>query len=316
MLKIFDDSHLFRSQRKSIFDGICKYIVELKKGDDNTIIYTSDLLPVRGLLFNRWIYYVTLSLILIFRNKYTIVFPFLYAPFGIWKKYRIVVHDMRYYDSGEKSISLTLKKIFIELSFKMADRIICISNFTRDRFFFHFSSIRLTDKVRVIYNPFVFLNINTPLKKDIAIYIGHIEKRKNIVGLLEFIKINADYEFFIIGYNKMGKYFLDAIIPLKNIKYFSNISEDKKYSILKEAKYFINLSHYEGFSYTPMEALQYNLNLMLSDIPVHQEIYKDYAIFPSDNFKLSEYKFENVELTESFKNNFTPSIYQNKIFEL
>lgn len=315
MLKIFDDSHLFRLEKKSIFDGIGKYITEIKKGKDDSLIYTSDILPIRGVLFNRWIYYLILSLILLFKKTYIIVFPFLYAPFGVWKKYRVVVHDMRYYDFDEKSFVMRLRKRYIELSFKKSDKIICISNFTKDRFFSFFSSVSITEKVMVIYNPFIFLNTKTEAKKNIAVYIGHIEKRKNINGLLDFMKFNSDYECYIIGNNKIGRSFLDEISPIKNIKYLSNISEVLKTFVLSEAKYFINLSKYEGFSYTPMEALQYNANLILSEIPVHKEIYKDYAHFTSVNIKLSEFYFKKIELTEKFKSSFDPTLFQYKIFE-
>ena len=315
MLKIFDDSHLFRLENKLTFDGIGKYVKEIKKGKDNNILYTSDILPVRGVLFNRWLYYLILSLILLFKKKHVVVFPFLYAPFGVWKKYRIVIHDMRYYDFYEKSFSLSIKKLYIEFSLNHADKIICISNFTKDRFFNFFSSSKIREKTSVIHNPFSFDNVNLCLKENIAVYIGHIEYRKNIKGLLEFIKYNSSYKFYIIGNNKMGDEFLDAILPLKNIKYFSNISEEIKTSILMKAKYFINLSKYEGFSYTPMEALQYKLNLILSNIPVHKEIYKDYALFTDSKVKLEDCKFKEVIISDSFKKMFNPSRYQRKVFE-
>ena len=243
-MKVFDDSHFYRLQNKGMFDGIGRYISEIRESTTTDIVFTSSILPVKGLLKNRWLYYMTLSLILATKRNYVIVFPFLYAPFGFWKCFIIVVHDMRYFESNRDNMLMYLRKKYIKLTFRRALKIICISEFTKSRFIDTIKNPIMTKKLSVIYNPYNFRNIAEICKENIALYIGHLEERKNVTGLLEFIRRNKDIEFIILGKNKIGDKFLEECSSIVNVQYFSVVSEEVKQFLLRRAKYLVNISSY------------------------------------------------------------------------
>lgn len=72
---------------------------------------------------------------------------------------------------------------------------------------------------------------------------------------------------------------LDILLNSEFVNYLGSVSDTERNNLLNNFKNFINPSFYEGFSYTPVEALNYNMNLFLSDIEVHKEIYSDSATF-------------------------------------
>lgn len=142
------------------------------------------------------------------------------------------------------------------------------------------------EKVAVIYNgvsPF-FLTERTysfPMNRPYFLYVGSIHQRKNILRLQEaFIHFNQKhhlrYMLILAGKNLFGSYIL---LKDPNIKFIENPEDSQLYALYSNALGVVNVSLFEGFGIPLIEAMAFNLPLLLSDIPVFREITRSRAIF-------------------------------------
>lgn len=299
-VKIFDDYILYRMNSKNIKSGISTYISESKFQLNSKVVYSSDILrPIK----NRTLYYVLLSFKLILKN-YHIIFPFAYLPPGIWKRSTIIVHDIRCFNSY--NFKNYIKQVYWLISWRLASKIKCVSNFTKN------SVIKIYDskKVEVFYCPYNWKKIKkSSRKKSGWLYVGHIEERKNTIKMLEYF-IENKIKITIIGRIQMFSTKLDALLDSEFVNYLGVVSDSERNKLFKNFKNFINPSFYEGFSYTPVEALNYNMNLFLSDIEVHNEIYSNCATF------FNPYNFDiNTSQIKSISRNSKPK-YTSDYYEI
>ncbi|GHV43669.1 glycosyl transferase [Bacteroidia bacterium] len=84
-----------------------------------------------------------------------------------------------------------------------------------------------------------------------------VDKALNIFA--EIAKTEQDAMFYIAGMEGEGSEYvmkqIEALSLQKKIVYLRTISEDKKIKLLKESKYYFQLSKYEGFGIATIEAL-------------------------------------------------------------
>ncbi|MDB5165262.1 MAG: group 1 glycosyl transferase [Candidatus Saccharibacteria bacterium] len=128
------------------------------------------------------------------------------------------------------------------------------------------------------------------LSKNYLLFVGNIEPRKNLTGLVEGFsktsqKIKEDYQLVIIGADgwSNGEIY-DAIeLARKNgcqiIIPERFVTDKELVSIRSQASAVISTSFYEGFSIPPLEALAQHVPIALSNIAVHTELYEDRAVF-------------------------------------
>lgn len=299
-MKIFDDYVLFRMNQKGLKSGISTYIEHAKKQFDDCVIYTSDIVSPKR---SRWWFYLSLSLKLISKD-YSIVFPFGYAPFGIWRNFTVIVHDTRYFEN--RGLKNWAKAQYWKLSWSLSNLVIADSKFTRDSIHKYHNGI----KAKMIWCPF---NKDNLAEKEESrngwLYIGHIEPRKNVVSLMRYM-INHKLNLTIVGACLMANDEFEILCQNEYINYLGVVSDEERSCLMSSHKYFINPSLYEGFSYTPLEAYYSGLILYLSDIPVHRELYKEAAVlFNPREIQLTDLK----ELPLSPPINYTKNI--NEVFE-
>jgi glycosyltransferase involved in cell wall biosynthesis len=84
-----------------------------------------------------------------------------------------------------------------------------------------------------------------------------------------------------------------------NILYYGYLSENELAYMYNLATLFIYPSLYEGFGLPPMEAMACGAPVVLSDIPVHREIYNGSAHFcnPLDEDDIASKMLEVIENT-------------------
>lgn len=131
--------------------------------------------------------------------------------------------------------------------------------------------------------------------------IGTLSPRKNIETMVKAFAALAedtrfdDYKLVVAGkegwlYEPIYKV-LDALhsarpeLRLKQRIIFTGYIDDHTAaSLLAHCKALVSASHYEGFGLPPLEALNYDREIILSDIPVYREIYNNFAHFfpPTD----------------------------------
>lgn len=197
-------------------------------------------------------------------------------PFGIEKtgvKSVVTVHDLIFLRFPEFYNWLDVKIYYWKLVYacRVSDHIVAVSKQTKDdliRFlnispdkisvihqgcnqsFWNSCSKEFCDQVRTKYN----------LPERYLLYVGTIEERKNLLGIVKAMHIkNINIPLIVIGrkvdtyYKKVLKYIIDN--KLTNIIFPERISNIELPVIYQNAECFIYPSFFEGFGIPMVEAL-------------------------------------------------------------
>ncbi len=123
------------------------------------------------------------------------------------------------------------------------------------------------------------------------LYVGNAYPHKNLKTLLQAFSLLTSQPtgsdpvgLKLVLVTKPGK-FLDDLLSLQgptlkdNLIVLSNLSDQQLAGVYQHARLLVHPSLMEGFNLTGLEALKFNLPLVLSDIPVHREIYGQAAYY-------------------------------------
>ena len=228
-----------------------------------------------------------------------------------YKKNIIALMDVSFLRNSEWfSWRFTLfYKLFIPYILKGAKKVLTISKFSK-------KEIAETLKVdsEVLYPRSTFSIVSEPYPKKTYITIGSNNYRKNTNFLYEsFKKLNL--KLTVVGRSSKNFNSFNKIE-------FKNCSDDELKKAILNSKALVSASLYEGFNLPPLEAQSLGIPVILSDIPVHREVYGDSALyFNSDSSeeleaainKLNSKKFyldlvrkgyANVCRFDNYRNNF------------
>ena len=233
---------------------------------------------------------------------------FNFTTIGNQTKKIITVHDLSFlryphFFSVRKNFwhkSLGVKKIIRE-----ADMVIAVSENTKN------DIIELVgvpeDRVRVIYSgnnahqevideakKEEFLN-KQGIKRPFILYLGNIEPRKNISGLIEAYNIlRADglkIDLVLAGAsgwkNKKIKHDWKHSPYNKDIKFLGYINKEEKGILYAAATVFVYPPFYEGFGFPPLEAMTYGLPVVCANTSSLSEVVGPAAIMVNP-FKAKE----------------------------
>ena len=238
------------------------------------------------------------------KNKPDIFFsPVHILPFFTPKKTFKIIHDIAF--KKNKKIYNLKNKILLNLdlyrAIKKCEKIFVPSEQVKQDLL-KYTKIS-EDKIIKINHGYKRKNFQFPisnfqLRKNQLLYIGRIEVKKNIINLIKAFEIfnknpvkslrdhgvNNNYSLILAGkvdnnyINKNINYFNN-----KNIKLLGYISEQEKFSLLRESKCLVYISKEEGFGIPILEAFDFNLPVVCSDIPVLREVGGDACIFVNPN---------------------------------
>lgn len=245
-------------------------------------------------------------------------------------KYISIVHDV-IYKADPDFLPFIYRKylqFFAYFSIQISDAIITDSEYSKKDILKHYKVDE--NKIKVILpaakKDFRALNLSEEeknkikneydLPRIIVLYVGMIENRKNIYGILKVADIlkskNPDIGFVIIGKKGYGgEAILREVAKRPNVYYLSKIDDAKLKLFYNSADVFLFPSKYEGFGYPPLEAMQCGLPVISSNNTSLLEIvgdgglmhnYDDYNAMADDIIKLlSDKKFYEQMRSKGFE---------------
>ncbi len=228
-------------------------------------------------------------------------FPNFNVPLLYKKPFITTIHDMVHHKIGGAKKSHLLhfyayKKIIENAGIK-ARKIITVSEVSKNDIAAFLNVPK--DKISVIYEGSSLstevtaeqvekVKMSYLLAKPYFLFVGVLERKKNLVNLTRgfdlFIqKYKADVDLVITG--KIDSHYPEVKHKALDIKHnnrvvFTGPVDDAELRALYKGAYaFTTASLHEGFGLPGVEALSFGLPLLVSNIPVFNEIYDNAAIY-------------------------------------
>ncbi len=283
-LKILFDARVLTHKHYTGIENYTKYILENMK----------EVVSVAKPKYtNKYLAHLWTHLILPFKKGDVLFCPANSAPIFIPKNKKLVltIHDIAFLTYA-KSFSRFFRLYYtflIPFNIKRADQIITISEASKKEILRLFPNVE--DKINIISQGIdsKYKIINEFKKKKQILYVGSINERKNIIGVIEaFEKLpkELDYDLIIVGNffnlfslsDKMKETIQRAKFNNKII--FKEGLNDKE--LIEEynlSTVFIFPSFYEGFGFPPLEAMACGTPVITSNISSMPEVCGDAAMY-------------------------------------
>lgn len=165
----------------------------------------------------------------------------------------------------------------------------------------------------------IFTTFPSLKSKEYYFTLGSLQKRKNLIWLVQYAKTHPEELFAISGkaISGMVSNEIDNLQNLDNVILLGYVSDEQVKALMKNCKAFIFPSYYEGFGIPPLEALSVGAKIIVSDIPCFKEIYKAsaYYIDPNNpNVNLSDLLKTQVSSAEELLNYYTYDNAAKKLY--
>ena len=130
--------------------------------------------------------------------------------------------------------------------------------------------------------------------KQYFLSVSQIYRLKNFDSLIKaFIRLKTnqnllpEFALVIVGTIQEYDYYEELLLLASgrnDIVFMHDVSDGMLSHLYKNAKGYCFFSYFEGYSLTPAEALLSGINIAISNIPTHKEIYENLPIYaePSD----------------------------------
>lgn len=252
------------------------------------------------------------------------------TPFFVPREIRVIthVHDVSFlaYPEFIKKTDLFLLKLLIPRSLERADKIIAVSEFTKNEIVKYYKID--PQKIEVVYNAVGedFLQSDYSgnelfeirkkynLPEEFVLYIGTLQPRKNIPMLIQaFAKVKEkipEIKLVLAG-NRNAHNFdsnidkeIERLRTLGSIIFPGFVDEKDKAALFQLAKAFVFPSFYEGFGIPILEAMSQKIPVLASNIPVHREIAVNGALyFNPGSIDETQEKLYNILVDENLRKN-------------
>ena len=181
------------------------------------------------------------------------------------------------------------------------------------------------EKIKVIYhgveNKFSIFSSQFSISKPFILYIGRIETKKNVQGLIEAFnllkeKYKVPHKLILIGPEGYG--YENSKFKIQNSKFRKDIiekgyvSEEEKWQLLQEANMFVLPSFYEGFGMPILEAQANGCPVITSNISSMTEVAgKGAILIEPKNIEQIAQAIYKVISDEQLKNDLINRGYEN-----
>lgn len=198
----------------------------------------------------------------------------------------VTVHDLAFLENPKwfsKSFYYYYKNLVPRIV-KNARHVITVSNFSKEEILnkIHIAS----NKISVIYNA---VDITLPFEQKnrqgrFALFVGSMDPRKNMQRLLNAVKyLPNDVTLVVVG-GAAKSFATESEQDISDrIRFVGYVTDERLFELYSNADAFVYPSLYEGFGIPPLEAQSFGLPILVSDIPVFQEIFGDSALYCDPN---------------------------------
>lgn len=225
------------------------------------------------------------------------------VPAGIKCPSTVTVHDLsfKYFPVGVSLKAKTIYNLLTPQSLRKSDLVIADSHYTKDEIIR--AGWKEENKVRVIhlavnqdfFDPPSDDQLNSFLKKHqldkgYILYLGAIDKRKNLIGLVQaYSELRAkhtDIPRFVIAGEDIGSEseLMEWVHRLgldNSVKRIGYIPPEQLKVVYSGAMFFVFPSFYEGFGLPPLEAMACKIPVIVSDRTSLPEVVGDAGIVVS-----------------------------------
>lgn len=244
---------------------------------------------------------IYLPLRALFENLDVLHSPVSAPPIFYLNKSVVTVHDLTwvFYPETMTMIAHLYWNFFMGWGIKRARRIIAVSESTKKDLLNHYNLPEAS--VRVIYESLINGLNQAELTKDYIervkkkyelserylLYVGILEPRKNIKGLIQAFhkaKREAKFEYKMVIVGGKGWLFSEIFQVVKDLNleddviFTGFVPDEDLPGIYSGAELFVFPSLYEGFGLPPLEAVSYGLPVIISNTSSLPEVIGDAGI--------------------------------------
>lgn len=227
-------------------------------------------------------------------------FPNFNVPIFYKGKFVVTIHDLVHHKiSGHKKSTyykFLAYKYIIRHAAHQSEKILTVSEAAKTDIVEGLEV--LPDKVVIIYEApnrfegtirnFEEIKSTYLLSRPYLLFCGTLERKKNVIGLVKgfnaFLKkYKYDMDLVIAGkddphYPEIRQQCLE-ISCRDNLIFTGFVSDDIQASLYQNAFAFITASLHEGFGLPALEAMQYGIPVLSSNIPVFNEVYDNASLY-------------------------------------
>lgn len=233
-----------------------------------------------------------------------------------FKKIVVTVCDVFPVVDKSKSVLYRLfARLFLNVACFVASKIVTISNFSKFEIFEQ-NFLDVEKKTHVIHCGYESNIVGDCLavnclksQNPYFLVVGNVKPHKNLTLVIDafkkFYSLNSKWKLVVVGKMtgfRTGYRDLDGFSNEPNIEFTGYVDDSELSKLYSGASCFIQASKYEGFGLTVLEAMDYELPVLLSDIPVFRELFEGQVDFFSvddplslrdEMMRVSELKFNN-----------------------
>lgn len=205
------------------------------------------------------------------------------------KNQMVTIHDTAVCDVPDaySRFFRTWYKFMYRVLTSRLKKIFTVSKFSKKRLHEYFN-IPL-ERIEVTYNGIDHMENIKPDEKifskfgieknNYVLAVSSLNPSKNFKLILETAKISPKINFVIAGGTNSTVFKEQGLEIASNVKFIGYVNDKELVALYKYASCFVYPSIYEGFGIPPLEAMYFNCPVIVSNIEVFKEIYKDNVLY-------------------------------------